>query len=277
MMRTRRLDWPRHGRLGIGTGLVGAIVVAALAGPWLGLPSAYQLDVKAMLAPPGASHWLGTDELGRDLLARIVQAGRISLLAAALAASIGLAFGTAIGALSAWCGGWIDLVLMRAMDLLFSLPAMIVAIALIASLGTSIFNAMIAIGIAFIPGFARLARASTASVLRESYILGARAIGMSPARIVWRHVLPNIAPPLITAAASALSAAILLESGLSFLGLGAQPPEPSWGAMLNVGRGFLAQAPGLSIVPGVAIVLTVLGFNLVSDGLRDLNDPRTRG
>jgi peptide/nickel transport system permease protein len=166
--------------------------------------------------------------------------------------------------------------LMRLMELLFSFPAILLAVVLMAAFGTSISNAMLAIGIIFIPGFSRLARAATHSVLRQHYVEAARTIGMSDARILWREILPNIVTPLLVEAAVAFAYAVLLESALSFLGLGAQPPEPSWGNMLNTGRGFMAQAPWLGIVPGLAMFLCVLGFNLLGDGLRDLFDPHLR-
>jgi peptide/nickel transport system permease protein len=165
---------------------------------------------------------------------------------------------------------------MRLMELLFSFPAILLAVILLASLGTSILNAMLAIGIIFIPGFSRLARAATNGVLRQQYIDAARTIGMSDGRIVTREILPNVVTPLLVEAAVAFAYAVLLESALSFLGLGAQPPEPSWGNMLNTGRGFMGQAPWLSIVPGMAMFLCVLGFNLLGDGLRDAFDPHLR-
>lgn len=270
------IPWRRHGEIVTGVILVGLLALAALLGPTFGLPSPYDLDVTAMLAGPSAGHPFGTDELGRDLLSRTLHAGRISLAVAAIAGGIGLLFGTAIGVTAAWCGGWLDLVLMRLMELLFSFPAMLLAIVLMASLGTSVLNAVIAIGLVFIPGFSRLARAATADVLRQPFILAAQAVGTRPLRIVRREVLPGIAGPVLAEAASAFSYAILFEAALSFLGLGAQPPEPSWGVMLNTGRGFLDQAPWLSLVPGGAVFLTVLGFHLIGDGLRDLYDPRLR-
>lgn len=257
-----------------GAGTVCAIAIAALLVPWIGA-SPYDLDVTVMLAPPSAEHWLGTDELGRDLLARTLHAARISLAVGVVAASIGFLFGTAIGILAAYAGGWVDAVLMRAMDVVFTFPAMLLAIVLMASLGTNVMNATLAIGIVFIPGFARLARISAVTVLRQEFVGAARAVGAGPGRILLHDVLPNIAPLLLVEAAAALSYAILLESTLSFLGLGAQPPEPSWGAMLNAGRGFLAQAPWLSMAPGAAVFLTVFGFTLLADGLRDQFDPRS--
>lgn len=266
-------SWRRHGILTIGAVLVGLMVVAALGAPWIAPYSPYELDVTVMLQGPSPAHWLGTDEVGRDVLSRTIHAARISVEVALVAVGVGLAGGTLIGLLAAYFGGLVDVVLMRLMELLFSFPAILLAVILMASLGTSIFNAMIAIGIIFIPGFARLARASTMNVLRQQYIEAARTIGMSDARIILREILPNIIAPSLVEAAVAFAYAVLLESALSFLGLGAQPPDPSWGNMINTGRGFMAQAPWLGIVPGTALFLCVLGFNLLGDGLRDVLDP----
>ena len=238
--------------------------------------SPYDLDVATMLQGPSATHWLGTDEVGRDELSRAIFAARISVEVALVAVGVGLIGGTIIGIFAAYFGGWIDLALMRLMELLFSFPAILLAVILLASLGTSILNAMLAIGIIFIPGFSRLARAATNGVLRQQYIDAARTIGMGDVRIVLREILPNVVTPLLVEAAVAFAYAVLLESALSFLGLGAQPPEPSWGNMLNTGRGFMGQAPWLSIVPGMAMFLCVLGFNLLGDGLRDAFDPHLR-
>jgi peptide/nickel transport system permease protein len=266
-------SWRRHGIAAIGGAIVAVVLLAAAAAPWIVPYSPYDLNVSEMLQGPSATHWLGTDEVGRDVFSRVVFAARISVEVALVAVGVGLAGGTLIGLLAAYFGGYADLLLMRLMELLFSFPAILLAVILMASLGTSIFNAMIAIGIIFIPGFARLARASTMGVLRQQYIDAARAIGMSDFRILLREILPNIIAPSLVEAAVAFAYAILLESALSFLGLGAQPPEPSWGNMINTGRGFLAQAPWLGVVPGLALFICVLGFNLLGDGLRDLLDP----
>lgn len=269
-------NWRRWRLVVTGGGIVGAILILAIFAPWVSPYSPFDLDVAQMLRGPSAAHLLGTDELGRDVLSRVIHAARISMMVAVLASLVGLVFGTIIGTLAAYFGGAVDLVLMRLMEILFSFPAILLAIVLMASLGTSVFNAMIAIGIIFIPGFARLARATAEGVLRQQYVEQARAIGMSHMRILTREILPNIVAPLLVEAAVAFSYAVLLESALSFLGLGAQPPDPSWGNMLNIGRGFMAQAPWLSIVPGAAIFLTVLGFNMLGDGLRDAFDPHLR-
>lgn len=266
----------QRGMVVSGALLSGAVLLASLIGPWVGLPSPYELDVSFMLTGPSGTHWLGADELGRDLLSRTVHAARTSLLVAVTAASIGLTLGTLIGMMAAFLGGVADVTLMRLMDLLFSFPAMLLAIVLMASLGTSIFNAMLAIGLVFIPGFARLARAAAARVLRETFTEAALALGAHPARILLWHVLPNIGGVMLAHTLSALSYGILLESSLSFLGLGAPPTEPSWGTMLNTGRGFMSQAPLLSIVPGAAIFLTVFGFTLLGDGLREAYGARVQ-
>lgn len=269
-------NWRRWRLVVTGGAIVGTIMLLAILAPWVAPYSPFDLNVAQMLKGPSAVHLLGTDELGRDVLSRVIHAARLSMMVAVLASLVGLVFGTLIGTLAAYFGGIVDLVLMRLMEILFSFPAILLAIVLMASLGTSIFNAMIAIGIIFIPGFARLARATAESVLRQQYVEQARAIGMSHTRILVREILPNILAPLLVEAAVAFSYAVLLESALSFLGLGAQPPDPSWGNMLNTGRGFMGVAPWLSIVPGAAIFLTVLGFNMLGDGLRDAFDPQLR-
>jgi peptide/nickel transport system permease protein len=274
--RGRGINWQRWRLLAIGGLLVAIVVVCAIFADLVAPYSPYDLDVASMLQGPSAAHWLGTDEVGRDVLSRAIFAARISVEVALVAVGVGLIGGTIIGILAAYFGGWIDLALMRLMELLFSFPAILLAVILLASLGTNILNAMLAIGIIFIPGFSRLARAATNGVLRQQYIDAARTIGMSDARIVVREILPNVVTPLLVEAAVAFAYAVLLESALSFLGLGAQPPEPSWGNMLNTGRGFMGQAPWLSIVPGMAMFLCVLGFNLLGDGLRDAFDPHLR-
>lgn len=266
----------RHGALTIGSLLVALVIVMAAGAPLIAPYSPYDLDVTKMLQGPSVAHWLGTDEVGRDVLTRTIYAARISIEVALIAVSVGLAGGTLIGLLAAYFGGVVDMVLMRLMELLFSFPAILLAVVLMASLGTSILNAMVAIGIIFIPGFARLARASTMDVLRQQYVEAARSIGMGDARIIFREILPNILAPLLVEAAVAFAYAILLESALSFLGLGAQPPEASWGNMINTGRGFMAQAPWLGIVPGAALFFCVLGFNLLGDGMRDYLDPHMK-
>lgn len=270
------IDWRRWRLVAVGGVIVALVLLLALFAPQIAPYSPTDLDVAVMLQGPSPEHWLGTDEVGRDVLSRTIFAARISMQVALVAVGVGLVGGTLVGTIAAYFGGMVDLVLMRFMDLLFSFPAILLAIVLMASLGTNVLNAMIAIGIVFIPGFSRLARASTEAVLRQQYIEAARTIGMSDGRILFREILPNILAPLLVEAAVAFAYAVLLESALSFLGLGAQPPDPSWGNMLNTGRGFMAQAPWLGIVPGMAMFICLLGFNLLGDGLRDVFDPHMK-
>jgi peptide/nickel transport system permease protein len=274
----RLLDgqWLRRWPLVVGIAILACLIFAAAFPQVLASHSAYTMDVPHRLKPPSAANWLGTDEFGRDVLSRTVVAARISVTVAGVAVAIGLLGGITIGLIAAYFGGLADMALMRGMDLLYAFPAMLLAIVIMAGLGTTTLNAMIAIGIIFIPGFARLCRAATEGVLRQQYIEVALTIGMSTTRILLREVLPNIAAPMMVQAAIAFSYAILVESALSFLGLGAQPPDPSWGSMINAGRGMMAIAPWLALAPGAAIFVSVLGFNLLGDGLRDLFDPRLR-
>ena len=275
-VRLKAISWGRYRLLLIGGFLVGLVVLSAVFADVISPYSPYDIDVANKLRPPNHAHWLGTDEIGRDVLSRTIHAARISVKVGTVAVSVGLIGGAIIGITAGYFGGLIDMVLMRLMELLFSFPAILLAIVLMAVLGTSILNAMAAIGIIFIPGFSRLARAATQDVLRQQYIEAAHTIGMSDLRILTREILPNVITPLVVEAMAAFAYAVLLESSLSFLGLGAQPPEPSWGNMLNTGRGFMDQAPWLSIVPGMAMFIGVLGFNLLGDGLRDFFDPRLK-
>lgn len=269
-------NWPRYGLLVVGGSIACLVLASALFAPFIAPYDPYALDVMVMLQGPRLDHLLGTDELGRDVLSRTIFAARISVKVAVVAVLIGLIGGTIIGLIAATFGGLVDLVLMRIMEVLFSFPAILLAVILMASLGTSTLNAMLAIGIIFIPGFSRLARASAHDVLRQQYIDAARGLGISDARLILREILPNVVAPLLVEGAVAFSYAVLLESALSFLGLGAQPPEPSWGNMLSTGRGFMEMAPWLGIVPGFAMFICVLGFNLLGDGLRDVFDPHLR-
>jgi ABC-type dipeptide/oligopeptide/nickel transport system permease subunit len=226
----------------------------------------------------GADHLLGTDEYGRDTLSRLLYGGRISLIVAVLAVGIGLAGGTIVGMIAGYRRGRVDNLLMRAMDLLFSFPAILLAIVIMAVLGSSITNAMVAIGIIFIPGFARLCRSLTRSVMLEQYVAYARATGVPVMRILIRDVLPNIAAGLLVQATVAIGYAVTLEATLSFLGLGAQPPIPSWGNMVDEGRGFMGRAPLMVIAPAVAILVSVLSANLLGEGLQqDIDKKQGRG
>lgn len=228
----------------------------------------------AVRKAPSALHWLGTDELGRDLLSRLIWGARTSLLAGCISVMIAILIGVPLGLIAGyWQGIW-DGVISRFIETLLACPFLILAIALGAFLGPSLGNAMIAIGLSAMPIFARLTRGQVIAIRNEEYIDGARAIGLPDRWIVLRYVLPNVMSPILVQATLAIASAIITEASLSFLGLGQQPPNPSWGAMLNTAKGFLEQAPWMSIFPGLAIFLIVQGFNLLGDGLRDALDPR---
>jgi len=230
----------------------------------------------AVRKAPSAAHWFGTDEIGRDVLARVIWGARASLLAGVVSVSISLAFGVPIGLAAGYLGGWVDALISRMTDAMLACPFLILAIALAAFLGPSLTNAMIAIGISATPIFIRLTRAQVMHVKVEDYVEAARAVGNSHLRIALRHILPNIVPPLIVQATLAVAAAIIAEAALSFLGLGQQPPAPSWGSMLNTAKNYIDNAPWMAIWPGLSIFLLVLSFNLLGDGLRDAFDPRSR-
>jgi peptide/nickel transport system permease protein len=269
----RRLLRLRAAMLAFGV-VVAMIVLAALA-PWLApfdpLVTSFALVRKA----PSATHWFGTDEVGRDLLSRVIWGSRASLAAGVISVSIALGLGLPLGMIAGYAGGWVDAVVSRLTDAMLAIPFLILAIALAAFLGPSLGNAMIAIGITATPIFVRLARGQVMNVRAEDYVEAARALGNPPARILVRHILPNILPPVIVQATLAIAAAIIAEASLSFLGLGQQPPAPSWGSMLNTAQRFLTQAPWMALFPGLAIFVTVLAFNLLGDGLRDALDPKT--
>jgi len=228
----------------------------------------------AVRKPPSALHWFGTDEIGRDVLARVIWGSRASLLAGLVSVSLALAVGVPIGLVSGYLGGFVDGTVMRVIDAMLAIPFLILAIALAAFLGPSLAKAMVAIGVTQTPIFARLTRGQVLAVKHEDYIEAARAVGNPHHRIVLRHILPNIVPPLLVQATLAAAAAIIAEASLSFLGLGQQPPDPSWGSMLNTAKNFISQAPWMALWPGLAIFLLVLSLNLFGDGLRDALDPR---
>ncbi|MEY4863869.1 MAG: dipeptide transporter [Pseudomonadota bacterium] len=250
------------------------VALLAVFAPWIApydpLATSWALVRKA----PSAAHWFGTDEVGRDLLSRVIWGGRASLSAGVIAVAIAVGVGVPIGMLAGYLGGWVDAIISRLTDAMLAIPFLILAIALAAFLGPSLGNAMIAIGITATPIFVRLSRGQVLSARAEDYVEAARAVGNPPARILMRHILPNIAPPVLVQGTLAIAAAIIAEASLSFLGLGQQPPSPSWGSMLNTAQRFLTQAPWMAIFPGLAIFLTVLAFNLFGDALRDALDPR---
>ena len=228
----------------------------------------------AIRKPPSETYWLGTDDLGRDILSRLLWGARASLGAGVVSVAIALSLGVPLGMLAGYAGGWTDAIISRCTEAVLACPFLILAIALAAFLGPSLTNAMIAIGISATPIFVRLARGQTLTVRAEDYVQGARAIGATHGRIVGRYILPNIFPPILVQATLTIATAIIAEASLSFLGLGQQPPAPSWGSMLNTAKNFMNQAPWMAISPGIAIFVVVFAFNILGDGLRDALDPR---
>jgi peptide/nickel transport system permease protein len=249
------------------------VVIAASA---IVLPIADPLatDWGRIRKPPGVDNWLGTDELGRDNLSRLIWGAQASLLAGVVSVVIAVVIGVPFGLIAGYFGGWTDQIIARLTDALLAMPFLILAIALAAFLGPSLTNAMIAIGLSAMPVFIRLTRGQVLAVKTEDYVEGARAIGLSHLRIIRRYILPNVLPPILVQATLMVATAIIAEASLSFLGLGQQAPSPSWGSMLNTAKSFLSQAPWMAVWPGVAIFMVVIGFNLFGDGLRDALDPR---
>ena len=260
----------------VGLSVVVFFIAVALLAPLLAPYDPIATSWSAVRKAPSAAHWFGTDEIGRDVLSRVIFGTRASLLAGVVSVSIALAFGVPIGLAAGYLGGWIDALISRMTDAMLACPFLILAIALAAFLGPSLSNAMIAIGISATPIFIRLTRASVLQVKVEDYVEAARAVGNSPLRIALRHILPNVVPPLIVQATLAVAAAIIAEASLSFLGLGQQPPAPSWGSMLNTAKNYIDNAPWMAVWPGLSIFLIVLSFNLLGDGLRDAFDPKSR-
>ena len=247
-------------------------LAAPLVAPYDPIATSWSLIRKA----PSMQHWMGTDENGRDVLSRVVFGARASLLAGVVSVLIAAGIGVPVGLLAGFAGGKVDAVIGRFVDAMLACPFLILAIALAAFLGPALTNAMIAIGVTAAPVFVRVARGATMDAATNEYVEAARALGNPPWRVAIRHVLPNIVPPVMVQSTLAIAAAIIAEASLSFLGLGQQPPAPSWGSMLNSAQRFLTQAPWLAVFPGLAIFLAVLAFNLVGDGLRDALDPRRR-
>lgn len=233
-------------------------------------------DLLARLKPPSNEHWMGTDQLGRSIFDRIVWGARISLMVGIVATAISLVLGTALGLVSGYYGGWVDRIIMGVMEVLLAFPGILLAIAVVSIFGPGLNNVMLAVGIAHVPQFARMARGATLSAKAMDFVEAERAIGASNARILWVHILPNIVGPIVVLSTLSVGTSILSAAGLSFLGLGAQPPVPDWGGMISQGRQFLRTAWWVGVFPGLAILVTVLGFNLLGDGLRDALDPRMR-
>lgn len=260
----------------IGALVLGIIVVAALLAPRLAPYPATEMHATDRFAPPGGRYLLGTDFFGRDLLSRILYGYRTSLLVAGLSVIFAMVLGSALGVVAGYAGGTTDSALMRTMDILFAFPVLLLAITIVVVLGAGTLTTVLAIGIVYVPIFARIARAPTLVVREQAYVEAARALGQRPRRIILRHVLPNVSTPIFVQATINLATAILFESALSFLGLGTQPPFPSLGLMVSEGRNYLELSPWPSVFPGLAIVLAVLGFNLVGDALQEILDPRLR-
>jgi len=257
-------------------GFIVLILVLAVIGEAIAPYGANEINVMNQLQPPNLTHLFGTDELGRDVFSRVIIAARPSVMVSIVSVTLALILGVTIGLLSGFFGGWTDVIGMRSMDVIFSFPVMLLALAIVAMLGPGIWPAILAIAVVYTPFFARITRASVLTVREETYIKAARSIGASNTRILRLHVLPNIMAAIIVQTSLSLAFAILTEAALSFLGLGVQPPTPSWGRMLFDGRGFLPDAWWMAVFPGAAIFLTVLALNLVGDAMRDALDPRQR-
>ena len=260
----------------LGLAVVLLFIAMAVFAPWIAPHDPVATSWGAIRKAPSVAHWFGTDDIGRDVLSRVIWGTQASLLAGVVSVSISLLLGVPIGLAAGFIGGAVDGLISRITDAFLACPFLILAIALAAFLGPSLSNAMIAIGVSATPIFIRLTRAQVLSAKSEEYVEAARAVGNSHWRIALRHVLPNVLPPLIVQATLAIAAAVIAEASLSFLGLGQQPPEPSWGSMLNTAKNYVDNAPWMAVWPGLAIFLLVLAFNLLGDGLRDALDPRQR-
>jgi peptide/nickel transport system permease protein len=251
--------------------IVGLVVLAAVAGPWMVAVDPSEQNLALRLEGPGRLHWFGLDELGRDILARVLSGGRVSLLVGAVVVVVSASIGAVIGSIAGYFGGVLDEAVSRVIDVLLAFPGLLLAIALVAVLGPSLTNAALALSSIGWVGYARVVRAQVLQAREFEYVSAARALGAATPRILFRHILPSALPALIVQATLGMGGAILSEAALSFLGLGVQPPTPSWGAMLNYGRVHVLDAPHLTVFPGLAIALLVLGLNLLGDGLREKN------
>ncbi|MBN1595256.1 ABC transporter permease [candidate division FCPU426 bacterium] len=258
----------------IGTVLVLTLIVLSLGAPFIAPHPPDEQNLALRLHPPDASHWLGTDEYGRDVLSRMLYGGRISLSVGFVAVGIALAIGIILGAIAGYFGGWLDQLIMRTVDIVLCIPTLFLILMLIVFLGPNLFNIMVIIGCTSWTELSRLVRAEFLTLRQRDYIQAAHAVGVSDLGVIFRHILPNALAPVFVSATFGIAGAILLESGLSFLGLGVQPPVPSWGNILTAGKDYITQAWWLTLSPGIAIFLTVLGYNLLGDGLRDILDPR---
>jgi peptide/nickel transport system permease protein len=256
--------------------VLAVVVFVAVAANWIAPFGVNDVDVPTALQPPSSDHWFGTDELGRDVLSRVLVAIQASMRIAVVSVAFAVVVGVTVGVIAAYRGGWVDTVLMRVVDVMFAFPVMLLALAVVAVLGPGTTTTILAIGIVYTPIFARVARASTLSVRVEPFVQMSRAMGTGSVYILGRHIIPNIAGPLIVQTSLSLAFAILSEAALSFLGLGIQPPQPSLGRMIFDSQGFVTMAWWMAVFPGAAIFVVVLAFNLVGDGLRDVLDPKQR-
>lgn len=260
----------------IGLIILAILLFVAIFAPIVAPFDPLQMNVGEPLQPPNARFWFGTDDFGRDLFSRIVHGSRLTLMIGLVAVGISMVSGVLIGLTAGYVGGWIETILMRSMDVLFSFTETLIALAAVAVLGASLTNAIIAVGLSSIPFYARITYGAVLVEKNKEYFKAAQALGARSPRLVFRHLLPNILSPIIVVATVGVSIAILSASALSFLGLGAQPPSPEWGAILSAGRDYFKRAPWVTTFPGIAIALTVLGFNLLGDGLREILDPKQR-
>lgn len=274
--RSQLRFWRKNKMATLGLIIVAVLTLAALFAPLLAPYSPYERDIRNRLADPSWAHIMGTDELGRDTFSRVIYGARVSLSVGLVAVGIATLVGAPLGLLAGYHGGRSDALIMRLMDAVISFPEIVLAITILAILGPSVFNAMIAIGIVYIPIFARTVRAPTIAQTNKEYVEAASSLGASPARVLFRHIAPNTLSILIVRMSTSFSYAILAEASLSFLGLSASPPTATWGRMLKEGQSVMQQAPWVAVFPGLAIAVAVLGFNLLGDGLRDAFDPRAR-
>ncbi|HEU5190856.1 MAG TPA: ABC transporter permease [Methylomirabilota bacterium] len=260
----------------VGAALVGLFILVAALAPLLSPYDPVATDFAEVLTPPSAKHLFGTDDIGRDILSRVIYGSRVSMQAGLFTVAVALSIGLPLGLIAGYVGGRVDNLLMRALEVVLSFPGLVLALGITAVLGPKLIHALFAIGVVFVPNFARLIRAQVLTVKENDFVAAARALGASDGRLVILHILPNCLAPLLVQSSFSVAFGILTESALSFLGMGTQPPTPSWGIMLSMGRGYLEQAPWLGAFPGAAIFLTVLGFNLLGDGIRDALDPRLK-
>ncbi|HOE80052.1 MAG TPA: ABC transporter permease [Smithellaceae bacterium] len=259
-----------------GSAIVAALFIVSVFAPWISPYDPGAIDLKHVLAPPSAEHWFGTDQLGRDVLSRMIWGARISLKVGFVATGLAILIGMLLGAIAGYYGGWIDTLIMRFVDIMLCFPSFFLILAVIAFLEPSIWNIMLVIGLTGWMGVTRLVRADFISLRERDFVRAARAVGAGDARIIFLHILPNAMASILVAATLGIAGAILTESALSFLGIGVQPPTPSWGNILTAGKDNIDIAWWLSLYPGLAILITVVGYNLLGEGIRDASDPRLK-